>query len=348
MFFKYLFLPLIFVFFQEVCKAQKKAVTESGNEVILYENGTWKYLKEFDANDSNKIELNSLSFTKSKNASFLLKSTNGNLGYWIDPKKWKFGKSTSNPNADFELEFKGQSLQGVIVSEAANIPIESYVEIALQNGRQSAPDLKIMHKEYRIVNGLKVLHLEMEGTQAGVKFTYYSYYFSNESSTVQFLVVCYATTFKKFKNEAEELLNGLTIIPSSTVSDTSKSNKNIQPNNSNNLTQGLYSPNNKCKQFFVGNWKYSINGKLINVERTFTKTIEFMENRKYLFEYENRWLNECSYEIVFKRTTKPNFKLIKVGEVIKVDILEIDQKSMRYSATFRGVDTVGEMVKEEK
>ncbi len=348
MFFRYLFLPLIFVCFHQVCKAQKKAVTELGDEVILYENGTWKYSKEFDANNSNKIEFNSLSFVKSKNASFLLKSTQGNLGYWIDPKKWKFGKSTINPNADFELEFKGQSLHGVIISEAVDIPIESYVEIALQNGRQSAPDLKIMHKEYRIVNGLKVLHLEMEGTQAGVKFIYYAYYFSNENATVQFLVVSFASTFKKYKDEADELLNGLTVIPISSVSDSSNNNKNIQTLNSNNLTQGLYSFNNKCKQFFVGNWKYSINGKVINVERTFKKTIEFMENRKYLYEYENRWIDDCSYEIIFKRTTKPNYNSMKIGEVMKVDILEIDQKSMRYTATFRGVDIGGEMVKEEK
>ena len=92
-----------------ISKAQKKAITDTGEEVILYENGTWKYFKEFDSNDSNVIKINPVVFSKSSNASFLLKSNHGNIGFWIDPKKWTFGKSATNPSADFELEFKREA-----------------------------------------------------------------------------------------------------------------------------------------------------------------------------------------------------------------------------------------------
>ncbi|MEO5943375.1 MAG: hypothetical protein ABIP30_16995, partial [Ferruginibacter sp.] len=264
-----LFLILFFSFLQHYCGAQKKAVTELGDEVILYDNGTWKYSKEFDVNDSSEIKISPIVYTKSKNASFLLKSSHGNLGYWVDPKKWTFGKSSSNPNSDFELEFKGQSLFSVIISEEAAIPVESYIKIAVQNGRESCPDIHITHKEYRIVNGIKVLNLQMEGTLAGVKFAYFGYYFSNENTAVQFIVTSYAATFKKYQSEAEELLNGLTVLP--TTTDDTQKKASLQDIKSDSLKQGLYSPNNKCKQFFEGNWSYLMNGKVVTVKRTFKK-----------------------------------------------------------------------------
>ena len=335
-------LTVIFFSYQQICTAQKKAITDQGDEVILYENGTWKYTKDFDAKDNNKIPLSSINHVRNKNASFLLKSSKGNLGFWIDPKKWNFGKSSSNKSAEYEFSLKDETLFGVIISEAVNIPIESYVDIAIQNGRDAAPDMKIVHKEYRIVNGLKVLHLQMEGTQAGVKFLYYTYYYSTENATIQFLVTSYASSFKKHASDAEELLNGLTTIGLQSATDSSKVTSQESKFNKDS-TQGLYSTNNLCKQFFEGNWNYTTQGQFVTVERTFKKTIEYLENKKYLFEYDNKWINECEYEIVFKRTTKPNFTLIKVGEVIKVDILQIDKKLMRYRSSFRGTDTEAEM-----
>ena len=83
---KYKILFFVFLLITSICNGQKKAVTESGDEVILYENGTWKYTKDFDPHDSTITKTNSLEFTKSRNASFLLKATNGNVGFWIDPK----------------------------------------------------------------------------------------------------------------------------------------------------------------------------------------------------------------------------------------------------------------------
>ena len=326
-----------------ISKAQKKAITDTGEEVILYENGTWKYFKEFDSNDSNVIKINPVVFSKSSNASFLLKSNHGNIGFWIDPKKWTFGKSATNPSADFELEFKGQSIQGVIISEAVEIPLESYIQIAIQNGRLSSPDLKLLHKEYRIVNDIKVLHLQMEGTQSGVKFSYYAYYFSNENSTVQFLVASYQKTMSKYLREAEELLNGITEIKV-TQPDSLKVMGKLNPKPKDSIPQGLYSPNNNCRQFFPGKWSYSANGRKIQVERTLKTTIEYTDDRKFKFEYSNKWINDCSYEITFIGTTKPKYNLMKVGEVMKVDILEIDRDRMKYNVLFRGLDIRGEML----
>jgi len=57
--------------------AQKKAIADTGEEVILYDNGTWKYVKE---QVKTETPTNPTKFTKSANASFLVKSTKTNMG----------------------------------------------------------------------------------------------------------------------------------------------------------------------------------------------------------------------------------------------------------------------------
>ncbi len=337
---------IVILFSSSFCFAQKKAITESGDEVILYENGTWKYTKEFSQDDSNFIKTNSQVFTKNKNASFLLKAKNGNIGFWIDPKKWTFGKGgVNNESADFELECKDKSLEGVIISEPAEIPIESYVGIALENGRKAAPDLKIIDKEYRIVNGLKILHLKMEGTQVGVKFKYSTYYYSNSTSTIQFLVASYANSMTKYATDVDELLNGIVEINSDSSSNL-KTDSSINRING-DISQGSLSPYNSCKSLFEGKWRYTVDNNIVEVERTIEKTTEYLENRKYKFEYVNKWIDSCKYELIFIKTNKPNYNLEKVGEFMSVEIIEINKKIMKYSVSFRGNEVMGEMKKRD-
>jgi sulfur transfer complex TusBCD TusB component (DsrH family) len=54
-----------------LCSAQTKAVTENGDEVLLYDDGTWKSI---DDNPTEEfIKTNPAVFTKDKRSSFLLK-----------------------------------------------------------------------------------------------------------------------------------------------------------------------------------------------------------------------------------------------------------------------------------
>ncbi len=66
-----------------------------------------------------------------------------------------------------------------------------------------------MKEEYRMVNGIKVLMLQMEGTTQGIKFTYLGYYYSNSNGSVQFVTYTSQSLFAKFKAQSEELLNGI-------------------------------------------------------------------------------------------------------------------------------------------
>lgn len=189
-------------------QAQKKAVTEAGEEVILFEDGTWKY-EDVVKSVSSEIPINPKNYVKSASAGFLLKSTKMGLGFWMDPKKWSFKKAVNNDDAEYELQFKNGDLYGMIITEKIEIPLETMKEIAVANARNVSPDIRITKEEYRTVNGNKVLNLRMDGTMKGIKFTYFGYYYSNAEGTVQFITYTSQNLLDKYKESIEELLNGL-------------------------------------------------------------------------------------------------------------------------------------------
>ena len=187
--------------------AQTKAVTENGDEVILYDDGTWKAI---DAGAGDEvIKTNPAKFTKEKSSGFLLKSNKFNVGFWLNAKKWSFEKGDNNEDAEYELQLKNGDLYAMVIAEKMQIPLETLKKIAVENGRSAAPDLTIENEEYRTVNGLKVLHLQMTGSMQGIKFFYYGYYYSNANGTVQFITYSAQTLLPTYKADAEELLNGL-------------------------------------------------------------------------------------------------------------------------------------------
>ncbi len=191
-----------------IAHAQQKAVTETGKEVILFEDGTWKYQNQED-NAETAIATNPSKFVKDEKATFLLKSSKLNVGFWLNPKTWSFKKSTENPDAEYELQLKDGDLYGMVITEKVEVPLETLKNIAFENAQKVAPDLKVMKEEFRNVNGLRVLLLQMNGTMQGVKFTYYGYYFSSSNGTVQVITYTSQNLLERYKPECERFLNGL-------------------------------------------------------------------------------------------------------------------------------------------
>ncbi len=189
---------------------QKKGVTEHGDPVILYDDGTWIY--ENMANTlSEEIPVNAEIFTKKTNSGFQIKSEKVNMSFWIDPKKWQFKKAEAGGEGEYELQSKAGDLFCVIITEKIEIPLETLQNIALENGKKVAPDIKVIKREYRMVNGLKVLLMQMDGTIQGIKFSYFGYYYSNNSGTVQFITYTSQNMLEAKMADAVELLNGLAV-----------------------------------------------------------------------------------------------------------------------------------------
>ena len=188
--------------------ASQKAITEEGDVVVLNDDGSWFY-ENGQVAISEELEVNSTTFSRPNNATFMLKSTKTNSAFWINPRKWKFEKNDNGHDAaEYTLNVKGSDLYGLIISEQLEIAVEELAKIALDNARGAAPDAKIIKKEYRMVNGNKVIYMEMEGTIQSIKFTYFGYYFSNSTGSTQFLAYTGSSLVKKYRADIDNLLNG--------------------------------------------------------------------------------------------------------------------------------------------
>lgn len=201
-------LVLFLLALTNVMTAQIKAVTETGDEVWLYTDGTWKYVNE-DISKFAVIQENPAKFEKDQGSTFLVKSTILNMGVWIKTSDWSFKKGEDGETAEYYFQRKGEDLYAMMISEKIPIPIDNLKTIALENAKKAAPDVKVEKEEYRNVNGIKVLMMKMSGTIQGIRFTYYGYYYSNDSGSLQFISYTGESLFKKYKTDIEKLLNGL-------------------------------------------------------------------------------------------------------------------------------------------
>jgi hypothetical protein len=188
--------------------AQTKAITETGDEVILNQDGTWKYVKETIVTN-RAIQVNDKEFLKDKNSTFLVKSKTINIGIWLNPKEWNFSKNTVNESAEFQFQKKDEDLYGMLISEKMQIPVETLKDIALENAKKAAPDIKVIKEEYRNVNGIKVLMMQLSGTMQGIKFVYYGYYYSNSNGTIQLVTYTGENLLDEYKDDIELFINGL-------------------------------------------------------------------------------------------------------------------------------------------
>lgn len=190
--------------------AQQKAVTQSGETVLLFDDNTWKFEND-SLNKKVEVVINPTPFAKSAEATFQLKSKKNMFGFWLNPKKWEVKSKITNDAAEFQLQWKGGDIYGMILNEKIEIPLESLRDVAVENARSAAPDIQVTKEEYRTVNGKKVLLLQMTGTIQKIKFTYYSYYYSDSKGTTQFITYSSDQIMKEKIKEVEILLNGLVI-----------------------------------------------------------------------------------------------------------------------------------------
>jgi hypothetical protein len=205
------YLLIITTLFSFNAFAQEKALTNRGETVLLFSDGTWKYEKESEKVESEIISINNEKFVKTASQDFIVKSNKTNVGVWIDPKKWKFKTESSNEDAEYTFELKNEELYGMMINEKTEIPIDLLLNVAFENAVSAAPDTKIIKKEYQFINGKKVAFMEMVGTIQGIKFHYFGLYFSQESGSVQLLTYCTDKMAESYRKQAHDFLKGFVV-----------------------------------------------------------------------------------------------------------------------------------------
>ncbi len=190
--------------------ASQKAVTEQGDVVILNDDGTWVFENQPEAVLPD-LTMNPQSFSVPAEASFTLKSGKVDVAFKLNPKKWSFSKNEQGEAAEYNFKLKAEDLYAMAITEQLEIAIEALANIAVENARDAAPDIRVTKKEYRMVNGLKMIYMEMEGTIQQVKFTYLGYYYSDASGSVQYLAYTGTNLVNQYREEISRLLNGLVV-----------------------------------------------------------------------------------------------------------------------------------------
>ncbi len=190
--------------------AQKKAVTETGEEVVLYPDGTWKSL---EVKASRDTRLDTFVVSKPATSTFLVKGEKLDYGIWINSKKWSFKKNTKGEgDEEYNFTLINEDAYMMVIPEKIEIPLSQLKEIALKNALSVAPDAAIVYEDMRKVNGVLVGCAQMNATVQGVKFAYLCYYYSGKMGSIQVMSYTSQSLFPKYKKEMETLLNGFVLL----------------------------------------------------------------------------------------------------------------------------------------
>jgi hypothetical protein len=182
-----------------------RARTEAGKEVILFPDGTWKYV------DESKAPVSNSGYTKPSSAKTLFKPKRGNFGIWYDESKWKISQPGSTDTTRIQFNLLDGDGYALIVAEGIPIPTSALKKVALENAKNVAPDTKLITEETRVVNGHDVTVLKFKGTVNEIPLRYLGYYYGGKQGSIQFITFTAQGLFEKYEKVFIDFLNGLEV-----------------------------------------------------------------------------------------------------------------------------------------
>ena len=200
------FLALCALLLAAPLAAQETAVTQSGEKVILYPDGTWKY---GSSRGGAKVKPNE--YARPDTATAKAAINRGKCSLFYNPKKWKPRGTEDGGRSSFEhMDGDGYAM---VITERMELSLEALKNVAVMNARKAAPDVEITFEEKRQVNGKDILALQMKGTIEGIPFSYYGYYYTGKEGTIQAIAYTTQNLLNEYKADFEEFLNGLSFEP---------------------------------------------------------------------------------------------------------------------------------------
>jgi hypothetical protein len=206
--FKIISIIAILFLCQTSLMAQIKAVTDTGDEVILFNDKTWKFQNEKNVS----IQKSTNYFSKGSNSTFLVKSKINRFGVHINPKVFEFKRDTKNSDNEFDFTNRKKTTYGFMINEGIELPLSTLRDYKVNSLKDKATSLDILDDEYRIVNGITILYLRIRLTTKDTGDTpliFCMYFATAKSSTTQLISWTSETNFNKSSDEIFELLNGI-------------------------------------------------------------------------------------------------------------------------------------------
>ena len=188
--------------------SQITAITDKGDKVTLNSDGTWHY---GTVSQDTNISVNDRHYEKDLNSDFFVRSRVADVGFWIDPTKWKFSKGSSAEEIEYFFEHDADELVGFAVVEKTVIPFEMMEEVVVSNAKSGgAQNITINKREFRYVNNNKILYLEYTASIYDMPFNFHVYILSAKNTgTIQFAASTTLDLKNRYLNEIESFLNGI-------------------------------------------------------------------------------------------------------------------------------------------
>lgn len=192
-------------------ESQIKAITDEGKEVVLFDNGTWKFTNDSDAKVLETITTNETPFTKDKASTFLYRSKKVNAGVYVNPKIWKITDAFKTPVLEYAfINNSNSNIFGLLISENVEVgSLKNLKELVVISTKNRADYFRLKESEYRTVNGLNVLYLRYIANNKGLDFEYQMYAFLTDNGYCSVTGYAFAKYFDQNKAELDRFLNGL-------------------------------------------------------------------------------------------------------------------------------------------
>lgn len=203
--------------------AQIKAVTENGDTIFVYNDGTWSFTeKEASPMDAQlsfldrelNIDTIQETFKVAESATKEAKNKFDLFKIMYDEKKWDRIPPGKLNNEEAEMAFisKEKDIYSLVIAEEAEIGQENILKIALgMMEKRTGGTVELLNVQQRTVNGTGILSGQFKVDISGMILTFDSYYYSSPKGTVQFTTWAGSSVWEKNQKVVKEFLNGLII-----------------------------------------------------------------------------------------------------------------------------------------
>jgi hypothetical protein len=197
-------LPFIALLFAFQAGAQITAITEEGRAVLLFSNGTWRYL-----NDSERVPTLDLPhYNVPASSKHLLKGKETRYELWYNEEKWDLLPDTVYANSEYALEDPKGERVAMMITERMQVPLKAIKEATLGSFKREGSECRIAEEQKIWVNGTEGLLLKIDALVDGIPVSYLNAYFSTREGTFQLITYTAYNLFDHHHQDMMELICG--------------------------------------------------------------------------------------------------------------------------------------------
>lgn len=209
-----------------VLSAQVKAITEFGDTIYVFDDGTWGFSPDDELDDKLegeefdyleeiiKIDTITAPFVVSNKTNKEARSKFDFFTIKYNSNEWKrLPPAELNPIAEIAFKAKNRDIYCMVITEELEIGQENLFKIALNNAKEkSGNEVDLKFAEHRTINGAEVIRAVYTVNINGLHLIFDAYFYSTEKGSIQFMTWTGNNLWEKCKDqEIAHLLNGLVV-----------------------------------------------------------------------------------------------------------------------------------------